>query len=45
MGLTEAYEIALATPEDIAYAAVFLASDESRMLTGDSINVDGGTGL
>jgi 3-oxoacyl-[acyl-carrier protein] reductase len=34
-----------ATPEDIAYAAVYLASDESRMLTGDAINVDGGTGL
>lgn len=34
-----------AKPEDIAYAAVFLASDESSMLTGTSINVDGGTGL
>ncbi len=34
-----------ATPEDIAYAAVFLASDESSMLTGTSINVDGGTGI
>ena len=34
-----------ATPEDVAYAALYLASDEARMLTGDSINVDGGTGL
>ncbi len=34
-----------ASPEEIAYAAVYLASDESCMLTGDCINVDGGTGL
>ena len=35
----------VAQPEDIAYAALYLASDESAMLTGDSINVDGGTGI
>lgn len=35
----------LATPEDIAYAAVYLASDESSMITGTCINVDGGRGI
>ena len=32
----------LATPEDIAYAALYLASDESSIVTGTSINPDGG---
>jgi 3-oxoacyl-[acyl-carrier protein] reductase len=32
-------------PEDVAYAALYLASDESSMLTGACINVDGGTGV
>lgn len=32
----------LAKPEDIAYAALYLASNESSMLTGTCINVDGG---
>lgn len=32
----------IAKPEDIAYAALYLASDESSMLTGTSINVSGG---
>ena len=31
-----------ARPEDIAHAALYLASDESSMLTGTSLNVDGG---
>ncbi|MFC1902013.1 SDR family oxidoreductase [Chloroflexota bacterium] len=35
----------IATPKDIAYAAVYLASDESAMLTGTAINVDGGEGI
>ncbi len=34
-----------ASPEDITYAALYLASDESSMLTGASINVDGGRGI
>lgn len=32
----------LANPEDIALSAVYLASDESSMLTGSAIIVDGG---
>jgi len=34
-----------AKPEDIAYAALYLASDESSMVTGISLNVDGGRGI
>ena len=30
------------TPEDIGNLAVFYASDEARMITGQSIAVDGG---
>jgi 3-oxoacyl-[acyl-carrier protein] reductase len=32
----------LSTPEDIARAALFLASDDARMITGQSITVDAG---
>jgi NAD(P)-dependent dehydrogenase (short-subunit alcohol dehydrogenase family) len=32
----------LGQPEDIANVAVFLASDESRMITGQVLSVDGG---
>ena len=32
----------VALPEDIAYAALFLASDESRHITGVALPVDGG---
>lgn len=32
----------LGTPEDVANAALFLASDEARFITGQSIVVDGG---
>lgn len=35
----------IAKPEDIAYAALYLASDESAMLTGACIDVDGGRGI
>jgi NAD(P)-dependent dehydrogenase (short-subunit alcohol dehydrogenase family) len=31
------------TPEDIGWAAVFLASDEARAITGQALMVDGGT--
>ena len=33
----------LGTPEDIAYAVAYAASDEARYLTGQNIVVDGGT--
>ncbi len=32
----------IAMPEDIAAAALFLASDEARMITGVALAVDGG---
>ena len=32
----------LASPEDIAYAVLFLASDEAKYITGQTIIVDGG---
>ena len=32
----------LGTPEDIAYAACFLASDESSFITGTTLDVNGG---
>ena len=35
----------LAQPEDVAYAALYLASDDSSMVTGVSLNVDGGRGI
>jgi NAD(P)-dependent dehydrogenase (short-subunit alcohol dehydrogenase family) len=35
----------LAEPEDIADAVAFLASDEARWITGDTIHVDGGSKL
>ena len=31
------------TPEDIGHAAVFLASEEARNITGQALNVDGGS--
>jgi enoyl-[acyl-carrier-protein] reductase (NADH) len=30
------------TPEDIGHAAVFLASEEARNITGQALMVDGG---
>ena len=35
----------LATSEDIAAAITFLASDQSRWITGDTLRVDGGSKL
>lgn len=32
----------LGTPEDVAYAALFLASEESSFITGSSLIIDGG---
>jgi 3-oxoacyl-[acyl-carrier protein] reductase len=32
----------LGTPEDVAYATLFLASDEAKYITGETIVVDGG---
>lgn len=38
-----AQQFGLIEPEDIAYAAVFLGSDESRMITGHILPVDAGS--
>ncbi len=35
----------LASPEDIAYAALYLASDEASLVTGVNLEVDGGRGI
>jgi 3-oxoacyl-[acyl-carrier protein] reductase len=35
----------LATPDDIAAAALYLASDDAAFITGVALDVDGGTGL
>ena len=35
----------LATPEDIAYAALYLVSDEASLVTGVNLEVDGGRGI
>ena len=43
--LREQYPYAFGQPEDIAYVALFLASDEARILTGAVIPADGGPSL
>ena len=43
--LREQYPNAVGEPEDIAYVALFLASDEARILTGTTIQADGGPRL
>jgi 3-oxoacyl-[acyl-carrier protein] reductase len=35
----------IAQPDDVAAAVVFLASDEARWITGDTVRVDGGSKL
>jgi len=35
----------LAEPDDIAYAALYLASDEASLVTGINLEVDGGRGI
>jgi 3-oxoacyl-[acyl-carrier protein] reductase len=35
----------IAQPDDIARAVVFLASDNARWVTGDTLHVDGGSKL
>jgi NAD(P)-dependent dehydrogenase (short-subunit alcohol dehydrogenase family) len=42
MAFQKLYPFSKGDPEDIAAIAVFLASDESRMLTGTTIAADGG---
>ena len=32
----------MGTPEDVAYAALYLASDEAKYVTGIELNIDGG---
>lgn len=32
-------------PEDVAFAAAFLSSDEAEWITGTSLEVTGGTGM
>ncbi len=32
----------MGTPEDVAYAAIYLASEESKYVTGIELNIDGG---
>jgi NAD(P)-dependent dehydrogenase (short-subunit alcohol dehydrogenase family) len=40
--VTKAHPLGLGTEEDIAYAALYLASDESRYMTGAPLIIDGG---
>jgi NAD(P)-dependent dehydrogenase (short-subunit alcohol dehydrogenase family) len=35
----------MATPDDIGAVVAFLASDEARWITGDTLRVDGGSKL
>ena len=35
----------MATPDDVAHGALYLASDEASIITGTCLNVDGGRGI
>jgi 3-oxoacyl-[acyl-carrier protein] reductase len=35
----------MSTPEEIAAAITFLASDQAKWITGDTLRVDGGSKL
>ncbi len=38
-------EILTIEPEDISHAVVYLASDESRYVTGQQLRIDAGAGM
>ena len=41
--LVKTHPLGLGSPDDVAHAVVYLASDEARWMTGVILNVDGGT--
>ena len=41
-GLVRSHPLGLGEPDDVAYAAMFLASDEAKWITGVALPVDGG---
>lgn len=43
--LTDSHLVGLGEPDDVAQMAVFLASDESRIVTGQVMAVDSGAGM
>jgi NAD(P)-dependent dehydrogenase (short-subunit alcohol dehydrogenase family) len=40
--LVRTHPLGLGEPDDVAYAAMFLASDEAKWITGVALPVDGG---
>jgi 3-oxoacyl-[acyl-carrier protein] reductase len=44
-GIEDAILKRIGKPEDIAYAALFLASDESDFITGEILTVSGGRAM